>query len=98
MSVKVMALIAVQPGGEEAFLSAAHTCVVASRAEPGVEQYDVWREAKGDRRFVFNELYVDDAAVQQHMESEHFEAFGLAIRELVAAAPTIVVSYPVDVW
>jgi hypothetical protein len=32
------------------------------------------------------------------MESEHFEAFGLAIRKLVAAAPTIVVSYPVDVW
>jgi quinol monooxygenase YgiN len=98
MPVKVVALIAVQPSGAEAFLSAAHTCVVASRAEPGILQYDVWREAQGDRRFVFNELYVDDTAVQQHMESEHFKVFGLAIQELALASPTIVVSYPVDVW
>jgi quinol monooxygenase YgiN len=98
MPVKVVALVTIKPGGEAAFLSAAQTCVVASRAEPGVLHYDLWREAQGDRRFVFNELYADDVAVQQHMESEHFMAFGVAIRELAAASPTIVVSYPVDVW
>ncbi|MDB5688595.1 MAG: hypothetical protein JWL91_471 [Sphingomonas bacterium] len=97
MPVKVIALVAVKPGGEEAFLSAARICVVASRAEPGVLYYDLWREAEGERRFVFNELYVDDAAVQQHMASDHFHAFGLAVRELAAAPPTIVVSHPVDV-
>jgi quinol monooxygenase YgiN len=80
MPVKVVALIAIQPGGEEAFLSAAHAGVLASRAEPGILQYDLWREAQGDRRFVFDELYVDDAAVQQHIEAEHFSAFGFAIR------------------
>jgi quinol monooxygenase YgiN len=98
MPVKVVALVTVRPGREEAFLSAAQTCVVASRAEPGVLHYDLWREAQGDRRFVFNELYVDDVAVQQHMVSDHFKTFGLAIRELAAASPTNVVSYPVDVW
>jgi quinol monooxygenase YgiN len=97
MPVKVIALVAVKPGGEEAFLTAANTCVAASRAEAGVLYYDLWREAGEEGRFVFNELYVDDAAVQQHMASDHFEAFGSAIRELVSASPTIVVSHPVDV-
>jgi quinol monooxygenase YgiN len=97
MTVKVIALVAIKLGEEAAFLAAAHTCVLASRAEPGVLHYDLWREAEGERRFVFNELYVDDAAVQQHMASEHFKAFGLVIRELTAASPTIVVSHPIDV-
>jgi quinol monooxygenase YgiN len=97
MPVKVIALVAVKPGTEDAFLSAAQTCVVASRAEAGVLHYDLWREAEGERRFVFNELYVDDAAVQQHMASDHFKAFGLALLELASARPVIVVSHPVDV-
>jgi quinol monooxygenase YgiN len=70
MAVKVVALVVAKPGEEEAFTAAAQTCAAASRAEPGVLHYELWRETDGERRFVFNELYVDDAAVQQHMASE----------------------------
>ena len=97
MPVKVVALITVKPDADQAFVAAARTCVAASRAEPGVLHYELWREADGDRRFVFNELYVDDAAVQQHMASDHFKAFGLAARDLATARPTIIVSHAVDV-
>jgi quinol monooxygenase YgiN len=97
MPVKVVALVTVKPDADDAFISAAQACVAASRAEPGVLHYDLWREADGERRFVFNELYVDEAAVQQHMASDHFKAFGLAARDLAAARPTIIVSHPVDV-
>ena len=97
MSVKVVAFVSVKPGEDGAFVAAAQTCVTASRGEPGVLQYDLWREAEGERRFVFDELYVDDAAVQAHMTSEHFKAFGLAARDLATARPTIVVSHSVDV-
>lgn len=97
MSVKVVALVTVKPGEDDAFVTAAQICVNASRAEPGVLHYDLWREADGEKRFVFNELYEDDAAVQAHMASDHFKAFGLAARGLAAARPTIIVTHPVDV-
>jgi quinol monooxygenase YgiN len=63
---------------------------------PGVLHYELWREIDGERRFVFNELYVDDAAVQQHMASDHFKAFGLAARDLATARPNIIVTHAID--
>lgn len=97
MAVKIVAFVTVKPGQDEAFTAAARICVAASRGEPGVLHYDLWREAKGDRRFVFNELYADDAAVEQHMASDHFKAFGVAARDLAAGRPEIIVTHPVDV-
>ncbi|VXD00340.1 putative quinol monooxygenase [Sphingomonas sp. 8AM] len=97
MSVKVIAFVSVTPGQEDSFVAAAAPCIAASRAEPGVLYYDLWREADGERRFVFDELYVDDAAVQAHMASDHFKAFGLAARDLATARPTITISHAVEV-
>ena len=97
MSVKVIAFVSVKPGQEEAFIAAARDCIAASRAEPGVLHYDLWRDVDGERRFVFNELYVDDAAVQAHMASDHFKAFGLAARDFAAARPSITVTHAVEV-
>ncbi len=97
MSVKIIAFVTVKPGSEDAFVAAARICVAASRAEPGVLHYELWRETEGDRRYVFNELYADDAAVQAHMTSDHFKAFGAAARDLAAARPTIIQTQPIDV-
>ena len=58
--------------------------------------YELWREQTGARRFVFNELYVDQAAVDAHMASEHFKAFGLAARDLAAARPEIISADIID--
>lgn len=97
MSVKVVAFVSVHPGQGDAFIEAARLCVAASRAEPGVLRYDIWREPEGEGRFVFDELYVDDAAVQAHMASDHFKAFGLAARDLATARPDITVVHAVEV-
>ena len=97
MTVKVIAFVTVKPGQEDAFIAAARTCVAASRAEPGVQHYELWREAQGAQRFVFNELYDDQAAVDAHMASDHFKAFGLAARDLAAARPEIIVTHAIDV-
>ena len=71
MPVKVVALVTVKPGEEDAFTAAARTCVAATRAEAGVLHYDLWREADGERRFVVQRaLCRHDAAVQAHMASE----------------------------
>ena len=97
MAVKIVAFITVKPGSEEDFIAAARTCVAASRAEPGVLHYELWRETEGAQRCVFNELYVDDAAVQQHMASDHFKALGLAARDIATARPEIIVTHAIDV-
>lgn len=97
MSIKVVAFVSVKAGHEEAFEAAARICVAASRAEAGVLHYDLWRESAGERRYVFNELYVDQAAVQAHMTSDHFKAFGVAARDLAAGRPTIIATDPIDV-
>ncbi|CAM3164839.1 ABM domain-containing protein [Sphingomonas antarctica] len=97
MLVKVVAFVQVKPGQEDAFVEAAGPCITASRAESGVLEYDLWREVDGEQRFVFNELYVDDAAVQTHMTSDHFKAFGAAARDLAAARPKITVTHAIDV-
>jgi quinol monooxygenase YgiN len=97
MTVKVIAFVTVKPGQEEAFESAASTCVAASRSETGVLHYELWREAEGERRYVFNELYTDQAAVDAHMGSDHFKAFGLAARDLATARPVIIATTPVNV-
>jgi len=89
--------VSVKPGLEDAFVEAARVCVAASRAEDGVLHYDLWREADGERRFVFNELYVDDGAVAAHMASDHFKAFGLAARDLALGRPVIIRTHAVDV-
>jgi len=94
---KVIAFVTVEAGQEDAFLAAARTCAAASRAEPGVLHYDLWREEGGARRFVFNELYVDDAAVDSHMGSAHFAAFGAAMAGVVAGQPDIIRLHGADV-
>lgn len=97
MAVKIVAFVTVKPGEEDAFIAAARTCVAASRAEPGVLHYELWRETEGARRFVFNELYADDAAVAQHMASDHFKALGAAARDIATGRPEIIVTHPIDV-
>jgi quinol monooxygenase YgiN len=97
MTVKVIAFVPVKPGSEEAFEAAAAHCVCASRSEPGVLHYDLWRENGGQRRYVFNELYTDQSAVDAHMQSDHFKAFGAAARDLAAARPEIIATSAVNV-
>ncbi|MFD1952232.1 putative quinol monooxygenase [Sphingomonas arantia] len=97
MPVKVVALVTVKAGADNAFLAAASACAAASRTEAGTLYYEIWRETDGDRRVVFNELYVDEAAVAQHMASDHFKIFGKAAADLWTAPPTIIVTHPIDI-
>lgn len=47
----------------------------ASReTEPGCRQFDVCRDPKDAQLFFLYELYDDDAAIDAHMQSAHFQA------------------------
>ena len=65
------------------------------RAEPGNLRWDVWQERDNPVRFVLDELYVDDAAIQAHRTSPHFLDYAGKVGDIADRVP--VVSKPFDV-
>jgi quinol monooxygenase YgiN len=95
MAVKIVALLTPVPGREAELEALLHSMLAPSRAEPGNLRYDLWREAEGERRFVLDELYADDAAVAAHRASDHFAGYLARIGDLCVRLPILV--HPVDV-
>jgi quinol monooxygenase YgiN len=49
----------------------------ASEAEPGCQEFRIYRDKSEPRTFVLYEVYDDEAAFQVHRESEHFKTYVL---------------------
>ena len=56
------------------------TLETESRKEPGCLMYIVHRHRTDNRRFFVYEQYVDDAALEAHRNSQHFQKY--AVNEL----------------
>ncbi len=48
----------------------------ASRSEPGCNEYIAHRSAEDPRAFMIYEQYRDEAAFEEHGQSEHFQRLG----------------------
>lgn len=75
---------AIRPGSEEEAL--AHFAALAreSRKEPGNVTYLVHRSIHDPRRFMLYEAYADDAALEEHRASPHYDRYGrLGIMQLM---------------
>ena len=71
----------------------------ATRAEPGCVSYDWCRSADDPNLWILVEAYVDRAAGDAHVASEHFRAATEQMPRWLAAAPEIVhVEVPGDGW
>jgi quinol monooxygenase YgiN len=72
-----------QEGNEERAVEIVEELAAASRAEPGCEAYEPCREVDDPRSFAIYERYRDQAAFEEHGQTEHFqrlaagELFGL---------------------
>ncbi len=72
---------------------------VASRAEPGCISFDWYRSADDPNLFVLIEVFMDEAAGQAHVDSDHFKAASEAMPRWLSAAPEIIhVEVPGDTW
>ena len=71
-------------GEEEEVAAALSRLIEPSRAEPGVQRYNVHRDPENARKFFIYELYGSEADYKAHTETEHFqrEGFGNAIPRL----------------
>ncbi|MFC7176151.1 putative quinol monooxygenase [Halosegnis marinus] len=69
------ATIPIDPESRDAAVEALTELGEASRAEEGVVEYRVTTDIDDENTVRIVEQYEDDAAVDAHMTSDHFEAF-----------------------
>ena len=76
----------IKPPFIEAFAQAIIENARASRdTEPGCRQFDVCRDAADPALFFLYELYDDEAAIQAHLRSPHFQALDQATAHWVVS-------------
>ena len=69
----VNAWLLAREGEEATILEAMRHLAPASRSEAGCLQYVAHQDLDDPRRFMFYEQYVDEAAFQAHVASDHFQ-------------------------
>ena len=77
MAVVLKATWTANAGAEHVVLEALEKLSPASRAEPGCRFYQAYRDPAEPRVFHIFEIYDDEAAVEAHGASEHFQAYAL---------------------
>lgn len=74
-AIKIVAILVAKPGKQEDLNRLLSDLGQQSRTEPGNLRWDIWRDRTEPSRFVLDELYRDDAAVEAHRASLHFRAY-----------------------
>jgi len=74
----------IKPAHVDAFDAAIIENARASRdTEPGCKQFDVCRDPNDTQLFFLYELYEDDAAIDAHLQSDHYQAMNAATADWV---------------
>ena len=73
--IVLLAKSRLQEGKQQEFISVAEKLVRATREEPGCIYYDLVQDASDENVFYFVEKYQDDAAVEAHKASVHFQTY-----------------------
>ncbi|GGF61751.1 antibiotic biosynthesis monooxygenase [Azorhizobium oxalatiphilum] len=94
-NVKIVAILKARPGKTEELKALLAGMVGSCRAEPGNLRWDIWVDQADAGRFILDELYVDQAAVTAHRETEHFKHYFAHINDLAERASQLL--DPVDV-
>lgn len=84
--VAVVAISVAKPGDEEKLRVAVEGIVEPTRKERGALQYDLHRDVREPRRFVFFERWESEEALAAHAKSAHIEAYKKAIADWVEHA------------
>ncbi|SAK74655.1 antibiotic biosynthesis monooxygenase [Caballeronia arationis] len=81
--IAVVATFVAKPGQEEKLKEALQGLVEPTLKERGALQYDLHRDLKEPRRFVFFERWTSEAALEEHGRSPHIQAHRLNAPALV---------------
>lgn len=95
VQAKIVAVLTAKPGKAAELEALLRELGRDARAEPGNLRWDIWRDREDPGRFVLDELYLDDAAVEAHRATPHFKTYLARIGGL--AERLAVVGHPLDV-
>ncbi|WP_132391229.1 putative quinol monooxygenase [Novosphingobium sp. PhB165] len=85
-TVKIVATLVARPGKAEALRALLDGMIAPSRAEPGNLRYDLWVDQAQPDRLLLDELYANQAAVESHRASPHFQNYLSQINDLAERA------------
>jgi quinol monooxygenase YgiN len=85
-AVKIMATLTAKPGKAAALRTLLEAMIAPSRAETGNLRYDLWVDQAAPGRLVLDELYTNQAAVEAHRATQHFQHYLSHINELAERA------------
>lgn len=88
-TVHVLARFTARAGKEEALKATLTTMIAPTRRELGCYQYDLLVDASDPRQLCFVERWDDDAALDQHLETEHVKRALGQLEDLVDGPPEI---------
>ncbi|MDM5299936.1 putative quinol monooxygenase [Bacillus pumilus] len=80
----------IHPEKETVFLEEINELIKASQAEEGNISYKLLKDTEKENAYLMVEVWKDEAAVQRHNASAHFQAFVAIAKELLAAPLDVV--------
>jgi quinol monooxygenase YgiN len=90
--IAVVAISVAKPGHEEQLRKALEGIVGPTRKERGALQYDLHRDLREPRRFIFFERWESEEALAAHAKSAHIEAYRKASADWIEYAELRIVS------
>lgn len=81
--IAVVATFVAKPGHEEKLKDVLQGIVAPSRKDPGALQYDLHRDIREPRRFVFFERWESEAALALHDKTPHIAPLGQVLKDLI---------------
>jgi quinol monooxygenase YgiN len=99
MSTYIIATVVPKPEHVADVENALRQMVALTRKEPGNRRYDLFCETREGKAPAFHlyEIYVDRAAFDSHIASDHFQAFRAKAADWFAEPPEIRVVEGLDV-
>ena len=85
MTVTIKAFLQAEPGKEEALKTELKKALAPSRAEAGCLEYVLYESEVQDGVFIFSEQWKNEEAVQQHIQTEHYQAYRENTENLVVS-------------
>ncbi|MBL7009346.1 MAG: antibiotic biosynthesis monooxygenase [Planctomycetes bacterium] len=87
----IAAEVTAAAGKREELITCCRSMLQPSRAEPGCLSYRFFEDPDQPGRLLFFEEWLDQAAIDFHFATDHFQAFGERIADLLEAAPAITI-------
>ncbi|CAK15168.1 putative quinol monooxygenase [Pseudomonas entomophila] len=97
MPIAIFATIHPRPECRDATEAALRLMVERSRAEPGNLRYDLFAHEGDAPAFELFELYADEAAVEAHRASPHYQAYRATTADWLAAPTRVQLARALDI-